>query len=90
MEEQPEEYLAANKVYPGIDAALKMCEHPYYIASSKKANRVSKLATELLKLTGFERDSPRLFAGLLPPNELKAETLRCARLIWRHATSSMP
>ena len=79
MADAPDEYLACNEVYPGVDTALLFCEYPYYIASSKKAARVSALATQLLKLKGFESsDSPRLFASLLPPNEAKAETLRCA------------
>jgi hypothetical protein len=83
MEEHQEEYKAINKVYPGVAASLMMCEQPYYIASSKKAIRVSKLATDVLKLKGFEQDSPRLFAGLLPPSEKKAETLRCAHSSFR-------
>jgi hypothetical protein len=89
MEEHPEEYRAINKVYPGVASALMMCEQPYYIASSKKANRVSKLATDVLKLKGFEEDSPRLFAGLLPPNERKAETLRCAHNSFRSCSISV-
>jgi hypothetical protein len=75
MAESPEEYLAANKPYPGIESALMCCAHPFYIASSKKENRVSKLASDVLKLKGFEPGSSRMFTALLPPNEKKAEAL---------------
>jgi hypothetical protein len=73
----PEEYIAANSAYPGVEATLRYCEFPFYIASSKKAERVSKLATELLNLRGFTEDSPRLYAGLLPPNDRKCAAMKC-------------
>ena len=59
--------------------ALRACEHPWYVASSKAAHRISPLLRALL---GVDMDtaSPRLFAGLIPPNERKIAALRCA---WR-------
>jgi hypothetical protein len=80
MDCSPDDYLAANAAYPGVEQALMFCEFPYYIASSKRAGRVSKLATDLLKLRGFEEGSPRMMAGLQPPAEAKAGALGCARL----------
>jgi hypothetical protein len=81
MKEQPDDYLAANSVYDGVEASLMFCEFPFYIASSKKGSRVSKLATDLLKLKGFEEGSARMLTGLLPPNEAKAKALGCGTAI---------
>ena len=57
--------------------ALRACERPWYVASSKAAHRISPLLRSLL---GVDMDtaSPRLFAGLIPPNERKVAALRCA------------
>ena len=57
--------------------ALRACERPWYVASSKAAHRISPLLRSLL---GVDMDaaSPRLFAGLIPPNERKVAALRCS------------
>jgi len=70
-----EGWLAMNQPYPGVAEALRYCEFPFYIASSKAAKRVSPLLKEQLG-QDIPEDSPRLFASLLPPNEMKVETLR--------------
>lgn len=48
---------------------------PFYIASSKAAHRISRIEERQLGVD-LPVDSPRLFAGLIPPNEEKAATLR--------------
>ena len=66
-----------NTTYGGMYEALRACERPWYVASSKAAHRISPLLRSLL---GVDMDtaSPRLFAGLIPPNERKVAALRCA------------
>ena len=77
-DDSPDSYLSANEPFPGVEHALRMCEFPYYMASSKRASRVAKLATDVLKLSGFQEDSPRMVTGLMPPSEKKTEALGCA------------
>jgi hypothetical protein len=66
-----------NQLYGGMYEALRGCEAPWYIASSKARQRVTPLLTSLLGVR-LEPDSPRLLAGLIPPTERKVEALRCA------------
>lgn len=67
--------------FDGVDSALQQFEHPFYVATSDHASRASKLATDALRLKGFEsEDSPRMFCDLVPPDEKKAEALECALL----------
>lgn len=69
-------WLALNPLYEGVAEALRECPYPYYIASSKAANRlVSLLRASSLNLD-VDEQSPRLFASLLPPNEKKIAALR--------------
>ena len=70
-------WIHRNQTYGGMYEALRACEHPWYVASSKAAHRISPLLRTLL---GVDMDtaSPRLFAGLIPPNERKIAALRCA------------
>ena len=77
-DDSPESYISANQPFPGVQHALRMCEFPYYIASSKREARVAKLATDVLKIQGFEEGSPRMVADLMPPSEKKTEALGCA------------
>jgi hypothetical protein len=64
-----------NQLYTGIYEALRSCAYPWYVASSKAPHRVSTLMWSLLGIE-METTSPRLFAGLIPPNERKIEALR--------------
>lgn len=48
---------------------------PFYVASSKRRDRLVRLLNAHLCL-GLEPDSPRMLAGLIPPNERKIEALR--------------
>ncbi|PSC70318.1 hypothetical protein C2E20_6217 [Micractinium conductrix] len=68
-------FVALNPLYPGVADALQESPYPYYIASSKAAGR---LVTLLCASLGLDIDtaSPRLFAGLIPPNERKIAALR--------------
>lgn len=62
------------------EAALKeaftQLDAPFYIASSKKASRVVGLVNYHFSHLTLDENSPQLFAGLIPPNEQKAEALR--------------
>ena len=78
-DDSPDSYLSANEPFPGVEHALRMCEFPYYMASSKRASRVAKLATDVLNLSGFQKDSPRMVTGLMPPSEKKTEALGYAQ-----------
>ena len=64
-------WLAANHPYPGIVAALRDVCGPWYVVSSKSTPRVALLMKGLLGLDGFEEGSPRLIAGLQPPDSAK-------------------
>eukprot|EP00877_Chromochloris_zofingiensis_P013097 jgi/Chrzof1/8040/UNPLg00085.t1 len=68
-------WLALNQPYPGVKDALQDCQFPVYIASSKAGHRVSTLLKEHFGLD-IPQDSPRLFASLMPPDEMKADALR--------------
>eukprot|EP00890_Picochlorum_soloecismus_P005747 jgi/Picsp_1/6173/NSC_03527-R1_hypothetical protein CHLNCDRAFT_22194 [Chlorella variabilis] len=67
-------WLELNPLYPGIKEAMDDCPYPFYIASSKARDRLLPLVNTLLCL-GVEEDSPRIHAGLIPPNEMKNEAL---------------
>ena len=69
-----ESWLVLNPLYPGIKEALDDCPYPFYIASSKARDRLVPLVNALLCL-GVEEDSPRISAGLIPPNEMKQEAI---------------
>ncbi|CAL8468778.1 g8319 [Coccomyxa elongata] len=64
-----------NQLYGGIYEAVRSCTYPWYVASSKAPHRVSSLMWSLLGIE-MEPSSPRLFAGLIPPEEEKSEALR--------------
>ena len=64
-----------NQLYCGMYEALRGCEAPWYIASSKAPQRVRPLLCSLLGVR-LEPGSPRLLAGLIPPTERKIEALR--------------
>jgi len=65
-------WLAANRAYPGITAALAEVCGPWYVVSSKSPARVALLLRGLLgQEAGFEVGSPRLVAGLQPPDTAK-------------------
>lgn len=74
IENNFEEWLLLNPLYDGIQNALADCRAPFYIASSKAGNRLIPLLNALLNMN-VDEDSPRVFAGLIPPNELKLEVL---------------
>lgn len=64
-----------NQLYPGIYEALRSCDLPWYIASSKAPQRVSPLLWSLLGVD-LGPESPRLLTGLIPPTQRKIEALR--------------
>lgn len=68
-------WAAMVPLYSGVEEALSACEMPFYIASSKRRNRLTLLLNILLVLQ-LEEDSPRVLGGLIPPNEKKIEALR--------------
>ena len=68
-------WVHRNQLYPGIYEALRACDLPWYIASSKAPQRVSPLLGSLLGVD-LGADSPRLLAGLIPPTQRKIEALR--------------
>uniref|UniRef100_A0A7S1X9G1 Uncharacterized protein n=1 Tax=Tetraselmis chuii TaxID=63592 RepID=A0A7S1X9G1_9CHLO len=55
--------------------ALRHSPNPVYFASSKSGALVSRILRDNLGLD-VPDDSPRVFAGLLPPNQAKAAALR--------------
>jgi hypothetical protein len=74
-------WIRANAPYPGVVDALRECAAPWYIVSSKSAARVATLAGALFGgVPGGEAladpTSPRLLAGLHPPDTAKADALR--------------
>lgn len=74
IENDFESWLKLNPLYPGIKEAVDDCPYPFYIASSKARDRLIPLVNALLCL-GVEADSPRVSAGLIPPNEMKRDAL---------------
>lgn len=78
-------WISLNPLYPGVKDALDDCQSPYYIASSKSGTRLIPLLNTLLDI-GIDIDSPRVFAGLIPPNELKLNVLETvlARPVAQH------
>ena len=64
------------KLFKGINNALKQCQSPWYVTSAHSAKQTGPLLTEL---TGhdFPEDSPRLLAGLKPPEGKTPVALRC-------------
>ncbi len=64
-----------NQLFVGVYEALRACEYPWYVASSKAAHRISVLMGSLLGID-LPPNSPRLFASLVPPEESKVEALR--------------
>mmetsp|Transcript_33573 Transcript_33573/g.79687 ORF Transcript_33573/g.79687 Transcript_33573/m.79687 type:complete len:319 (-) Transcript_33573:183-1139(-) len=75
MEADGKAWLAANRPYKGVVSALRACQSPSYFVSSKAGHRVSHVLKHNLGLDVPE-DSPRMFAGLLPPEREKARALR--------------
>ncbi|KAK9802766.1 hypothetical protein WJX73_010717 [Symbiochloris irregularis] len=63
------------KVHKGVNAALKSCSAPWYVTSEHAASEAGPLLTDL---TGndFPEDSPRLLAGLSPPDQKAPEALK--------------
>lgn len=73
----PAAWLAFNPLYAGVGEALGDCPHPYYIASSKRSDRLTRLLrAQLPALADLPDASPRVLAGLIPPNERKIAALR--------------
>ena len=66
-----------NQLFVGVYQAMRGCEYPWYITSSKAAHRISALMGSLLGID-LPTDSPRLFANLIAPEESKIEALRWA------------
>ena len=64
-----------NQLFVGVYEAMRACEYPWYVASSKAAHRISVLMGSLLGID-LPPDSPRLFASLVPPEQSKVEALR--------------
>jgi len=77
MAAHKKEWLRGSKPYKGMVDALRHCPSPVYFASSKAGGLVSLLLRENLGLD-IPEESPRLYGGLLPPNEAKVAALRCA------------
>jgi phosphoglycolate phosphatase-like HAD superfamily hydrolase len=78
-------WLAANRAYPGVVAALRDVCGPWYVVSSKSAARVAVLLRGLLGQAGagFEVGGPRLWAGLQPPDTAKpAPIADLAARVW--------
>lgn len=69
------EWCELSPLYTGVSEALSDCDAPVYFASSKAPQRIIPLIKYHLKIE-LEHPSPRLFAGLIPPNSGKAEALR--------------
>eukprot|EP00887_Chlorella_sp_A99_P004237 scaffold15.g4237.t1 len=69
-------WLGLNAPYPGVAEALRDCPYPWYVVSSKGASRLVPVLNATLSAEAFAPDSPRLFAGLIPPNKRKIEALR--------------
>lgn len=70
-----DDWAACQVIYhPDMQRALQMCRFPVFFASSKGALRISMLLRCKFALD-VPPDSPRLFAGLLPPNERKLQAL---------------
>lgn len=74
IENNFEDWIMLNPLYDGIQSAVSDCQAPFYIASSKAGNRLIPLLNTLLSME-VDEDSPRVFSGLIPPNELKLEVL---------------
>ena len=64
-----------NQRFFGVHEAMRACESPWYVASSKAAHRISVLMGSLLGID-LPPDSPRLFASLVPPEQSKVQALR--------------
>jgi len=75
MAAHKKEWLRGSKPYKGMVDALRHCPSPVYFASSKAGGLVSLLLRENLGLD-IPEESPRLYGGLLPPNEAKVAALR--------------
>ena len=73
IENDFDSWIDLNPLYSGVKDALDDCQC-FYIASSKSGNRLIPLLNRLLDL-GVDEESPRVFSGLIPPNELKLEVL---------------
>lgn len=69
-----ERWIDLNPLYSGVKDALDDCQAPFYVASSKSGNRLIPLLNHLLNMN-VDENSPRIFSGLIPPNELKLKTL---------------
>lgn len=74
IENNFDDWISLNPLYDGIQSAVSDCQAPFYIASSKAGNRLIPLLNTLLNMD-VDEDSPRVFSGLIPPNELKLEVL---------------
>jgi phosphoglycolate phosphatase-like HAD superfamily hydrolase len=71
----PQAWAALSPAYPGVKEALADCPAPYYVASSKREDRLLQLLRLHFGLE-VESGSPRVFAGLIPPEQRKVEALR--------------
>lgn len=69
------QWVKMHVAYRGIVSALNDCTYPFYIASSKSAPRAAALLRGLLGQP-IPVDSPRLYAGLIPPGERKTQALQ--------------
>jgi len=74
IESDEQGWLAMNPLYKDVREALEDCPSPTYFASSKSGRRLIPLLRSLLGIDVGE-ESPRVFHTLIPPNELKLETL---------------
>lgn len=69
-------WLKLVPLYDGIADALRECGYPFYIASSKRGDRLTKLLNAPPLNLQVDNDSPRVFSDLIPPNEKKIEALQ--------------
>ncbi len=70
-------FIRNNKLYDGILDAVNECQYPWYVITSRAKDRTLKLLKGLLS-QDWPEDTPRLYAGLSPPNEKKIAAIRSA------------
>ena len=70
-----EAFIQNNKLYAGISDAVNLCQYPWYVITSRAKDRTLKLLKGLLS-QDWPEDTPRLYAGLSPPNEMKIAAIR--------------
>ncbi|KAK9835756.1 hypothetical protein WJX74_007318 [Apatococcus lobatus] len=70
-----EAFIENNKLYSGVADAVAQCQYPWYVITSRAKDRTLKLLKGLLS-QNWPEDTPRLYAGLSPPNERKIAAIR--------------